>query len=174
MDILSADEKLIKKIYPSRWYFWQFYLAGLFFLGLTSGVSSFESFIELNLTIIEIPEISDWLTFFLLILGLGTIVLVEFLRRIHTYYITDKKIIEEFSFLSRRVASIDYSHIQNINSSQSLPARIVGIGNLEFHTAGWGQTNKPEICFRGIRDPISLKNIVTESKLKVTSGEQPR
>jgi len=171
MDILAPDEKLIKKIHPSRWYFWYFYLAGLFFLAMAAGFSFFTPLTETAIKNIQIHQMTGWINFLLLVLGFGMMALVELLRIIRTYYISDKRIIEEFRFLSRRLTSTYYSQIQNINSVQGITERVVGIGNLEFHTAGWGESNRPEICFRGVKEPVFLKNTVIEVKIKLSAAE---
>lgn len=71
MDDLSADEKLIKKLHPSRWYFWPLYLAGGLFLAAALGFFSFGSWLDFTLEQAGAPEISGWLDFFLLVLGIG-------------------------------------------------------------------------------------------------------
>lgn len=80
---------------------------------------------------------------------------------------------QKFAFLSRRIASAQHPQIQNINLVQSLLARIVNIGDLEFQTAGWGQADKPEVYFFGVKEPMLLKNIINEAKLKSAANERP-
>ncbi len=166
MDILAPDENLIKKLHPSRWYFWQFYFVGLLLIIISFLLPAFNPIIEITLENMKLPEIAGWLNVLLIIFGFSAIAIVELLRVIHIYYITDKRVIEEFVFLSRRVASCEHSQIQNINSVQGVTERIAGIGNLEFHTAGWGESNRPEICFRGVNEPMLLKTHIMEVKIK--------
>jgi len=155
-EIVSSGEKLIKKIYPSRWYFWQNYLAiAILFIAVI-----FSLYLEIPKNI----KFGNWIVYFLLIIGFIAIGLTELLRKTHTYYITDENVIEEFSFLSRRVVSVPYSKIQNIDLIQDVLERIVNIGNLEFYTAGVGDT-EPEIAFRGIKNPFLIKNLIPKEKL---------
>ena len=166
MDLLAPDEKLIKKLHPSRWYFWQFYFVGILLIMISFFLPAFNPILEVALENMQIPQISGWLNALPSILGLGAILIVELLRIIHVYHISDKRVIEEFCFLSRRVTSCYHNQVQNINSVQGIIERLVGIGNLEFHTAGWGQSNRPEINFRGVKGPMEIKTLVTEAKLK--------
>ena len=166
MDILAENETLIKKLHPSRWYFWQLYFVGFLLLVFGALLPAFGPALKEAVAIDRAPEILALSDVFLFLFGLGSILVVELLRIINIYYISDKRLIKEFIFLSRRVTSCYHSQVQNINSVQGIIERIAGIGNLEFHTAGWGQSNKPEICFFGVKDPMILKNIITEAKLK--------
>lgn len=166
MDLIAPDENLIKKLHPSRWYFWQFYFVGFFLIIISFLLPVFNPLTEIILDNIRLPQISAWLDILPLTFGLGAILIVELLRIVHIYYITDKRVIQEFCFLSRRVASCYHNQVQNINSVQGVIERIVDIGNLEFHTAGWGESNRPEISFRGVNEPMLLKTLITETKIK--------
>lgn len=166
MDIIAPDEKLIKKLHPSRWHFWQLYFVGFLLIIASFLLPAFNPIMEIALENMQLPQISAWLDILPLIFGLGAILIVELLRIVHIYYITDKRVIQEFCFLSRRATSCYHNQVQNINSVQGIIERVVDIGNLEFHTAGWGESNRPEISFRGVSEPMALKTLVAETKLK--------
>lgn len=177
MPVISENEKLIRKFHPSRWHFWQIYLvaglAAIFASGLSFFPVVFRTFGNFEIEgfgNFQIPGlvIAMIFLFFPVLVGFA-----ELLRLAHTYYITDKRVIEGFSFVSRRYISTSYARIQNSTVKQSLFGRVVGIGDLEFHTAGFGGESKPEIAFRGVVDPIGLKRIVDEIKLKEISGHRP-
>lgn len=172
MDIIAPDEILIKKFHPSRWYFWQFYFIALLLIFAGLILPAFTPLIE-DLAMPQMPElpkILDWANIALFLFSLGVILLVELFKAINTYYITDKRVIQEYRFLIRRVVSCDHFKIQNINAIQGIIERIVDIGNLEFQTAGWGQSDSAEISFLGIKKPMETRNIVNEAKIKISKN----
>ena len=84
-------------------------------------------------------------------------------RRGNTYYITNKRVIHEFTFLSRKISSTTYDKIQDIHMTQNLIERIFGIGTIHINTAG---THFIEIKFKGIKEPISIKRLVETYYIK--------
>ncbi len=121
----------------------------------------------LYLELFKKSGVAGWITLATFIIGIILIGFAELSRIMHTYYITDKEITEKFSFLSRRVISTSYSKIQNLELKQGLFERIVNIGDLEFYTAAdFGGSKRPEIVFRGIKNPMEIKNIIAEIKPK--------
>lgn|SRR3989344_3280130 len=95
--------------------------------------------------------------------GIIIIILAELVRRGNTYYITDKRVIHEFTFLSRKISSCTYDKIQDIHLTQSLVERIVGVGTVHINTAG---THFIEIRFRGVKEPVSIKRMIEEKIMK--------
>jgi uncharacterized membrane protein YdbT with pleckstrin-like domain len=95
----------------------------------------------------------------------ATIVLLVFtyaigwLRRVTTrYLVTDRRIQIRTGIASRHERTTHIDRIQNVNLSQSLVQRILGIGDIEWDTAG---TEAPDadFTFRGIDDPSALVRI---------------
>ncbi|MBU2639353.1 MAG: PH domain-containing protein [Nanoarchaeota archaeon] len=97
------------------------------------------------------------------VVGIPLIVLSEFIRRGNKYYITDKRVIHEFTFLSRKTSSALHEKIQDVHFSQGLIQRMFGIGNIHINTAG---SDMMELKFKGIQDPISIKRIIEEHMIK--------
>jgi len=169
VDIIAPDENLIKKLHPSRWYFWQFYFIGFFLIFAGLIFPAFAPLIE-EAAFPQIPELSKILSgtnIALFLFGLGAILIVELFKAINTYYVTDKRIVQEYRFLIRRVVSCDHFKIQNINVTQGVIERIVDIGDLDFQTAGWGQSDTAEISFHGVKDPMAIRALAAESKMKI-------
>lgn len=111
--------------------------------------------------------VAGWITFATFIIGIMIAGFAELSRIMHTYYIAEKEITEKFSFLSRRIISASYSKIQNLELKQGLFERMVNIGDLEFYTAAdFKGSKRPEIVFRGIKNPLAIKNIIAEIKPK--------
>lgn len=103
------------------------------------------------------------LTIFGAIIGIPLIVVSEFNRRGNTYYITSKRVIHQFTFLSRKTSSALYGKIQDIYFTQNLIERMFGIGKVHINTAG---TNVIEIIFKGIQDPVNVKRMIEEHMIQ--------
>lgn len=139
MEKIHKNEKIIKILNPSRWYYFWYY-----FLGIV-------------LTIIGI--------FFPLVLPIGliTIIVTELIRRAYKFYITNQRLIYEFDFLSREIYSTTYKKIQDIYFTQGLIERLAKIGTIYINTAG---THSMEIIFFGIKNPLIIKSIIEKNILK--------
>jgi len=97
--------------------------------------------------------------------GAATIILliltyvVGWVRRVTTrYLVTDRRIQIRSGIATRRERTTHIDRVQNVNLSQTLVQRILGIGNVDWDTAG---TEAPEadFTFRGIDDPSALVRI---------------
>ena len=98
-----------------------------------------------------------------LIVGIFIIIITELVRRANTYFITTKRLIHEFTFLSRKISSVIYDRIQDLHLTQSILERIVGIGTLHINTAG---THFVELKFKGISNPISIKRLIEQRMMR--------
>jgi uncharacterized membrane protein YdbT with pleckstrin-like domain len=81
---------------------------------------------------------------------------VGWVRRVTTrYLVTDRRIQIRTGIASRHERTTHIDRVQNVNLSQSLAQRILGIGDVEWDTAG---TEAPDadFTFRGIDDPSAL------------------
>ena len=96
-------------------------------------------------------------------IGLLIIIITELVRRGNKYYVTDKRVMHDFTFLSRKVSSAMYEKIQDIHFTQGIIERIVGIGTIHINTAG---TTFIEIKFKGVENPVSVKRIIEDKMLK--------
>jgi uncharacterized membrane protein YdbT with pleckstrin-like domain len=86
------------------------------------------------------------------------VVLVGWLRRIGTVYVvTDRRIHIRQGILGRREHSTSHERIQNVNTDQGLLERMLGIGDVDFDTAG---TDDYDFTFFGVRDPSALVRLV--------------
>jgi uncharacterized membrane protein YdbT with pleckstrin-like domain len=86
------------------------------------------------------------------------LVIVGQIRRIQTTYsITNQRLTIQTGILSRDVHQTRLERIQNVNSSQSLPERLLRIGTVEFDTAGETQF---DFAFRGVGDPRGIVRTV--------------
>ena len=97
------------------------------------------------------------------IIGIPLIILAEFVRRGTKYYITDKRVIHQFTFLSRKTHSALYYKIQDIHFTQGIIERLFGLGKVHINTAG---THLIEIVFKGVQDPITVKRLIENNMMK--------
>ena len=87
-------------------------------------------------------------------LAIFPLFLFEWNRRSHNYYLTNKKIICEYTWLSRKMTSINYGNIRDIHLKQGLVQRIFGIGDVYIDTSGGSGM---EMVVKGIKDPREFK-----------------
>lgn len=73
-----------------------------------------------------------------------------------SYMITDRRIMIRRGILSRRERSTHIDRVQNVNTSQTLMQRLLGVGTLDFDTAGTDQ-EESDFQFVGIEDPHGLR-----------------
>jgi uncharacterized membrane protein YdbT with pleckstrin-like domain len=101
---------------------------------------------------------------------------VGWVRRVTTrYLVTDRRIQIRTGIASRHERTTHIDRVQNVNLSQSLVQRILGIGNVDWDTAG---TEAPDadFTFRGIDDPSALVRIAdrfTIESRRMAAGAPP-
>jgi uncharacterized membrane protein YdbT with pleckstrin-like domain len=118
--------------------------------------------------------------------GAATIVLliltyaVGWVRRVTTrYLVTDRRIQIRSGIATRRERTTHIDRVQNVNLTQTLFQRMLGIGDVDWDTAGTGVADA-EFRFRGIDDPSELVRLVDESHSqqldpdRTASGQPPR
>jgi uncharacterized membrane protein YdbT with pleckstrin-like domain len=76
-------------------------------------------------------------------------------RRTTRYLVTDRRIQIRTGIATRHERTTHVDRVQNVNLHQSVAQRILGIGDLEWDTAG---TDAPDanFTFRGVDDPSAL------------------
>ncbi len=89
---------------------------------------------------------------FALVLLVGSIRLLS-----TTYTVTDQRLTIESGLLSRDVHHTRLQRVQNVNSRQTLFERILGIGSVDFDTAGEQGFN---FCFDGVAHPHEIVRTV--------------
>lgn len=90
------------------------------------------------------------LVLFVLVVGLDTV-----RRALVDYVVTDQRIRVRRGVLSRREQSAAIDRVQNINTSQRLLERMLGIGQIEFDTAGT-ESSQSSLVFSGVARPGEL------------------
>jgi uncharacterized membrane protein YdbT with pleckstrin-like domain len=83
--------------------------------------------------------------------GLLLVLAIGLIRRMATHYVvTTQRLRIRRGILSRHVQQTQLDRVQNVNTSQTLLARILRIGTVDFDTAG---TDDSDFTFHGIADP---------------------
>jgi uncharacterized membrane protein YdbT with pleckstrin-like domain len=77
-----------------------------------------------------------------------------------TYTITSRRLTIELGLLGREVHETRIEQIQNVNSSQSLLERALGVGDVSFDTAG-GEAF--DFSFRGVDHPRRIVRLVDDA-----------
>lgn len=77
------------------------------------------------------------------------------------YNVTDDRIHIRTGIVSRREHSTQLSRIQNVNVTQSMFQRLLGIGDVDWDTAGTEESSS-DFTFRGVADPSELARIVDQ------------
>jgi uncharacterized membrane protein YdbT with pleckstrin-like domain len=78
-------------------------------------------------------------------------------RRYSWAYTIDGETIESREgLIARKVSSIRVRDLRNINMKQSLWQRLMGVGDVEFSSAGGSGI---EVSFRGVSDPLQVKSL---------------
>ena len=86
------------------------------------------------------------------------VVIVGFIKRIATTYsITNQRLRIRRGLISRNVQETRVDRIQNVNSRQTVLERLLGVGTVDFETAGGADY---DFTFRGVSDPRELVRTV--------------
>lgn len=96
----------------------------------------------------------------LVVLGLLFVYLLVVVayRRYSWRYLIDADAIESHQgLIGRTVRSIRVQDLRNVNLRQSVVQRLLGVGDVEFSSAGGGGV---EVVFFGVRDPVQVKALV--------------
>jgi uncharacterized membrane protein YdbT with pleckstrin-like domain len=108
---------------------------------------------------------STWFGAATLVLLVLTYVSGWVLRVTTRYLVTDRRIQIRSGIATRRERTTHIDRVQNVNLTQTLPQRILGIGDVDWDTAG---TDAPEsdFTFRGIDDPSALVRLADRFHLE--------
>ena len=98
--------------------------------------------------------VSDALGVVALVVVLALVVLVGMLMRLATsYVISTERLHIRRGILSKHVQQTSIDRVQNVNTTQSFFERILGVGAVDFDTAG---TDDTDFTFRDVSDPAAI------------------
>ena len=103
---------------------------------------------------------AGWVTTAVLVIFI--IVLVwGLVRRISTTYtITNRRLTIRTGLLSREMHETRLERVQNVNSRQRVLERVLGVGSVDFDTAGSAEF---DFSFRGVDDPAQIVRTVDKA-----------
>ena len=105
------------------------------------------------------PPSPEWFGLVTLV-GLILTYLGGYIRRATTRYrVTDRRIQIRTGLLSRNESSANLGRVQNVNVTQTAFQRMLGIGNVDWDTAG-SDIGDADFTFRGVEDPSRLVHMV--------------
>jgi uncharacterized membrane protein YdbT with pleckstrin-like domain len=78
-------------------------------------------------------------------------------RRRTTYTITDQRLTIQKGLLAHELHETRLERVQNVNSSQSILERVLGVGTVDFDTAGSAEY---DFAFRGVANPREIVRTV--------------
>ena len=80
-------------------------------------------------------------------------------RATTTYYVTTRRVEMEFGIIGRNTKEVRIADIRAIDVVQQGYGALVGIGTVKFDSSA---TAGPEVCFRDVRRPHDIKQLVRE------------
>lgn len=105
---------------------------------------------------------ADWALIQLTGAGVGV---VGLLRALHLklsarYTVTPDAVTVRQGLFAQKIDHVQSRHIRSINVTRTLIGRILGYGDIGFSSAG---SNRIEVLFRGVANPLGLKDRIAES-----------
>jgi len=92
------------------------------------------------------------------LVGFAIVLLTGLISRLRTTYtITDQRLTIDIGLLSRDLHQTRLERVQNVNSRQTLPQRMLGVGTVDFDTAGEAGF---DFSFRGVSHPHEIVRTV--------------
>tara|TARA_B100000929_G_C15494267_1_gene415495 strand:- start:858 stop:2216 length:1359 start_codon:yes stop_codon:yes gene_type:complete len=86
------------------------------------------------------------------IIAFGIVIMYHHaLRKTYVYYITNQRCVFQGGIIKKIRRSIPYNKITDVEISQNIAERLLGITSINIHTASMG-THKSEISFVGLKD----------------------
>jgi uncharacterized membrane protein YdbT with pleckstrin-like domain len=155
---LGTDEQIVFSGHPSWRSILALYLKGLL-LAVIAGAAAYFAVSVLAAVLAALA---------VLVLA----VLVGELKRVGTQYtITNQRLEIRRGLLSRKVQDARLERVQNFDINQSLLERLVGVGTIDFDTAGAGDS---DFSFRGVSRPETVAREIHEVQRQVAGpGQAP-
>jgi len=106
---------------------------------------------------------SPWIPVGAILLTIGVIIIAYTVVKVraHAYYITNMRVLEEYTLISRTIKETTLDKITDIVLHQGAFGRLLNYGTLHIHTAG---TGFPGIDFRHVKDPVVVRGTLINAK----------
>ncbi len=132
-----------------------FYIITLFLFPFALFLASILIAIIAGIIAYQNPEsVKFWTITLYIIFAVGYVIFAAVFSRLswknYLYEFTDKEFRKEYGIIFKHFVSIPYDKIQNINISQGLVTKILGLFVVSIHTAGASHTRRPEAMLPGL------------------------
>jgi uncharacterized membrane protein YdbT with pleckstrin-like domain len=145
---LHPGEEIVFDGHPSWRAVLQFYAVGVALVGVAAAIGALVSGVGLAILAGAVV--------------LGLVLLVGFVKRMSTrYVITTERLHIRRGILSKATQETRVQRVQNVNTEQSLFARIMQVGTVDFDTAG---TDDSEFRFVGVSNPNEVVRAVDKAQ----------
>lgn len=115
------------------------------------------------------PSFWQQLLYLLALLCVSALAVPILYRRYVWRYSVDRENIESrYGIIARQVHSIRIQDLRNVNVKQNILQRLIGIGDVEFSSAGGEGI---EVVFNAITSPMQLKERVQDLQEHVQKGD---
>ena len=157
---LRADERLLYEGRPSWRALLSFYAAGIILAAIV---------------VVALGVLADNLGLSLAIAAVivALTFLIGFLRRVGTkYLLTSQRLRISRGIVRKGVQETRLERVQNVNYQQGALDRMLGVGTVDFDTAGTG-TKDADFRFEWINDPEAVVRAVDEATHEASQQQQP-
>ena len=146
----------IKRVILLLW--WYIVLGGFLvvpFYGFISG--GFDSYFEALFSLFS--DHGGKISVSYLLISIIIFIYVSYLRRTYQYRITKHNIVFEGGILKKKIKNIQFEKVTNVDITQNIFERMLGISKLHIQTAGTGGY-LAEIIFEGLKDAETPQKII--------------
>ena len=110
----------------------------------------------------------QWLYLLALLCGISLAVPILYRHYAWRYSVAGDNIESRYGIISRQVHSVRIQDLRNVNVNQSILQRLIGIGDVEFSSAGGGGV---EVVFFAVTRPVELKDKIQSLQDQVQSAD---
>jgi uncharacterized membrane protein YdbT with pleckstrin-like domain len=151
---LHEGERIIFEGHPSWRATLAFYIQGLLAVlvlgAIVAGITALGDGVEWGLVAVAV------------VVGLALVILAGFLKRVATVYtITNQRLRIKRGLLAKNVQQTRIDRVQNVNTDQRVIDRMLGVGTVDFDTAG---TDDSEFTFEGVSSPARVVEAVDRAQ----------
>jgi len=159
---LHPDERELFQGHPSWRSTLGFYLKGAVLTILASAVAA-------GITRLAGGEVDWFVVGAVAAVGAALVLLVGFVLRMTTVYtITSQRLHIRRGFITKRSQQTRLERVQNVNTGQSVFERVLGLGTVDFDTAG---SDDYEFRFVGVADPDAVVAAVEQAQREERSRQ---
>jgi uncharacterized membrane protein YdbT with pleckstrin-like domain len=142
-------------------------LIGLYAKGLFVSIAAGASAGVVTAVVVGHVQVG-WVIVAVLVCYVVTIIAGLMFRIRTTYTITDRRLTIDIGLVAHEVHETRLERVQNVNSKQSVLQRMLGIGTVDFDTAGGAEF---DFAFRGVAHPHKIVRTVDNALQRLIRGQ---